>query len=167
MKVNHFITVDDSIKRTSKPTTRREISLIQQNLKTRKFINNIDELSHNIVENGYTWSPAIYAENYRNNKNWIQQSLFVLDFDDGITPEEVIKRLTEYNIKPNLLYATFSDSIELRKFRLILYIDKVIKEKATCKKIQKGLMLMFPECDKVSKMLNIKSQNKLIYINNI
>ena len=145
----HTITIDNTIERTTKPTFD-EIKYIHSNFK-KLTIDSVEDLNFCVVERGYTWSPAMFKNDKRNNRNWLNQSIFVLDFDDGMTPKEVLKRLKSYDIKPNLLYSTFSDSKELRKFRLILFLDKTITIKKESKFIQRGLMLMFPECDMACK----------------
>ena len=118
----HIITIDNTIERTTKPTFD-EIKYIHSNFK-KLTIDSVEDLNFCVVKRGYTWSPAMFKNDNRNNRNWLSQSIFVLDFDDGMTPKEVLKRLKSYDIKPNLLYSTFSDSKELRKFRLILFLDK-------------------------------------------
>jgi len=142
----HKITIDNTVIRTSKPHSS-EMGRINNNIKTVVEISNQKQLSDLLVEKGYTWSPAIFSPNKRNNKNWLQQSMFVLDFDDGITPEEILERCKRNGLHANLIHSTFSDSKELRKFRLILFLDEVITDRKECKFIQNGLMLCFSESD--------------------
>jgi hypothetical protein len=58
-------------------------------------------------------------------------------------PEEVIQTLTNYGIKVNLLYNSFSDTPALRKFRVVIFINQVIDNATTAKFIQLNLMNIF------------------------
>jgi len=111
----------------------------------------IDPLSFaELMMQGRTFSPAKY-KGLRNNDNWIGQSVFCLDFDSGIQPDEVIERLKENGIDPNVVYSSFSDSPELRKFRVVLFLDREIQCKLKAKDLILSLMKLFPECDKSCK----------------
>ena len=99
----------------------------------------------------YTWSGGKF-NGTRSNDTWIEQQVFGLDFDDGtITPEEVIERLNEIGIKPQIWYSTFSDSDKKRKFRVVIFLDEPVTVKETHKFIFDTLFLMFPEVDKQCK----------------
>jgi len=53
-----------------------------------------------------------------------------------------------YGITPNILYPTFGDSPEKRKFRLVFFLDTLITNIAARNYIMKALHAMFPEADK-------------------
>jgi len=152
----HEATFDVSQKWISKP--KGNFHLIQKNLKTPVDIERVSQLTEFVVSYGFTWSPATFKNDYRNNKNWLQQSIFVLDFDDGITPEKVIERCNRNGLIPNLIYTTFSDSVELRKFRLVFFLDKIIDDRKIAKFIQLNLMKLFNECD-----VSCKDFSRLFY----
>lgn len=99
----------------------------------------------------YTWSGGKF-NGLRSNSNWMEQQSFGLDFDDGdVTPEEVIERLTQIGIYPQLWYSTFSDSPQKRKFRVVIFLDEPVKVKETHKFIFDTLFFLFPEVDKKCK----------------
>ncbi|REG92143.1 hypothetical protein [Algoriphagus antarcticus] len=98
----------------------------------------------------FTWSGALMP-NGRKAANWISQQVFALDFDSGITPEEAIKIGIEKDLVPNLIYTSFSDSPELRKFRFVYVLDHSMEEPEGAKKLILYLMAMFPMADKMCK----------------
>jgi len=96
----------------------------------------------------YTWSGGKF-NGTRSNNNWVEQCVFGLDFDNGnITPEEVIERLNQIGIYPQMWYSTFSDSPEKRKFRVVIFLDEPVRDIGTHKFIFDTLFLLFPEVDK-------------------
>lgn len=105
--------------------------------------------------NGKTWCPAIFNENKRKNDQWLEQQVFALDFDNGLTPEEAIETLAKYDIIPNMIYTSFSDKPEFRKFRLIFLLDTKITNADTAKWIIINLMNLFGQkADKACKDLS-------------
>ncbi len=95
----------------------------------------------------FTWSPGLFAGT-RTNASWIEQSIFALDFDKGtISVEQVYLRLNEFGIVPQLYYYTFSDSILLRKFRVVLFLDTPVTDIRIHKMIYQSLFSMFPDVD--------------------
>jgi hypothetical protein len=96
----------------------------------------------------YTWSGGKF-KGTRSNDTWLEQQVFALDFDDGtITTEEVIERLNQIGIYPQVWYSTFSDSPQKRKFRVVIFLDAPVTDKRTHKFIFDTLFFLFPEVDK-------------------
>ena len=145
--MNKFKITTDLTPRSQKPTAD-EIGFISNNLNNIVEIN-IEEFS-DIMQLGYTWSAGIFNGN-RKNINWREQSVFALDFDNGITPEEIINRFKILSIIPNVIYTSFSDTPEHRKFRVVLFIDKIISNIDERNFIQKGLMGMIGDVDAACK----------------
>ena len=98
----------------------------------------------------YTWCPSLF-DGRRKNDNWLGQMVFALDFDGGITPDEVIKQFQDFGITPNIIYYSFSDTPEQRKFRIILLVDTVVTDYEQALAIRKGLIDSFPQSDKSCK----------------
>ncbi len=93
------------------------------------------------------WSGAIF-NGTRSNVNWIEQSVIGLDFDKGTTPvDEVYSRLQQFKIVPQLWYTTFSDSPNLRKFRVVIFLESGVKNISLYEFIQSALSRMFPQMD--------------------
>lgn len=112
-------------------------------------LNSISALAEIVLKNAFNVSNATgIAE-----KDWKSQQVFALDFDNGVTPEEILKRCRILAFTPNILYTTFSDTPEKRKFRVLFILDKAIQEYKIAKWTQRGLMKLFPECDAACKDL--------------
>ena len=150
--MTYSITVDVTRTYTSKPSKESNGS-INNALVTRVSINTPTDLA-NLVANkngARTWSPSVF-EGGRSNANWRAASIVALDFDGGVTPQEVTDMLGVYNVVPSLIYATFSDSPELRKFRVVLFLDEEISNRDSYTTIIRGLMQVVNEtADKACK----------------
>jgi len=112
-------------------------------------ISNLDELKTVVLENPYNVSQASGIS----EKDWISQQIFALDFDNGITPNEIIKRCKMLSMIPNIIYTTYSDTPELRKFRVLFILDRNIEQYNQARHLQKGLMFLFKEADSACKDL--------------
>ena len=138
----------DLVPRTTKPAGK-EIGAISKSLTIPVEVT-IPEFSE-LMGKGYTFSPAIFKNNIRKNANWQEQSVFALDFDSGVTPETILKRFKSHSITPNVFYKSFSDEPSHRKFRVVLFLDKVV----TCEKerdfMQRGLMNLIGDVDVACK----------------
>ena len=142
------VTMGDNTKHTSKPTNPGVISNL---LKVHQEINTPTELAKLLTyPNGMSFSPSIFNGS-RKDANWKSQSVYALDFDDGITPDEIYNRCEEHNLIPNIAYNSFSNTEEKRKFRFIFFLDEVITDKEESKRISLSLMCLFPESDKACK----------------
>lgn len=106
----------------------------------------INELSQYVLK--YSYYPSV-LEGGHTNAHWVSQQVFALDFDDGLEPDAFIRRLKEIEMDlPNILYASFSDTPNKRKFRALWVIDEPILDYGTAELIRKGLHTIFPESDK-------------------
>jgi len=102
---------------------------------------------------GYTFSAGVFTtDGIRNNKSWQSQQLFALDFDRGITLDEVIERATRFDIKPVFAYTSFSSSDEYpNKFRVIWALNELATSEQVRNLIILSLMQIYPECDNSCK----------------
>lgn len=138
--MKHTITINNKVKHTSKPINVAAESINCNNVvevTIREFANLVTQ------PNGHTWCPATFKDNKRSNNNWLQQSMFALDFDNGISISDVVCKLQSVNINPNIVYTSFSDTSALRKFRVVLFVDKVIDNSTEVKLMQLKLMNLF------------------------
>ena len=91
-----------------------------------------------------------------NNEDWISQQIFALDFDSGITPDEFLVKCGDI-LKPNIIYSSFSDTPEFRKFRAIWVLDDKITHKENYKFFINGLIDYFgadKKCSDLSRYYN-------------
>ena len=86
----------------------------------------IEEFAREITyPNGKSYCPAIFNGS-RSNENWISQQIFALDFDGGITFNEVRDQLKEYDLDCTFAYNTFSNTPELPKFRVVWQTELIV-----------------------------------------
>lgn len=144
------ITIDPT-PQTKKPDSDEKKSIIYNNLNIITGLT-IDEFDlYMKPPYSYTWSPSI-MDGKRQNENWIEQSVFAIDFDKGkIEIDAVIDRLTNLNIFPQLWYETMSSTNTLRKFRVVIFLDEPIKYNHEREKISLALLKLFPEADQTCK----------------
>lgn len=97
-----------------------------------------------------TWSPGLF-NGTRSNDNWIQQIVFALDFDSGITIDQVLDRCKQFCMAPHVWYFTFSDSPEKQKFRVVFFLSEPITDTKLHSFILESLLRLFPEADQSCK----------------
>jgi hypothetical protein len=147
--IKYQLTIDPKTQR-SKPSDK-EFGAITNRLNMITGLT-INELSNYVSEPySFTWTGAIFSGKVGND-NWISQSIFALDFDNGsITIERVYEIFHTYNIVPQLWYNTLSDSESLKKFRVVLFLDVPVSDLRIHKLITEGLLSIFPQADKKCK----------------
>lgn len=112
-----------------------QIRKIQCNLETPQEID-VQDLFGVICSGGSFRTAAISGNS---DKGFISQQLFAVDIDnakdkapipeaDRLTPEQAIDRARAAGLTPNFIYPTFSDSPELRKYRILFLLDIPIIE---------------------------------------
>ncbi len=134
----------------SKKPKRWETKIISNRLTLYTGLTETEMIRYSQQPYSYTFVPAEIKGN-RCNANWAKQNLFALDFDRGITPQAVIDRFNEFGITPNIIYYTFRDTPEHRKFRVLILVDRVITDCKEAEYYRKGLISVFPEADKSCK----------------
>ncbi len=112
-----------------------QIRKIQCNLETPQEIS-VQDL-FDVICSGGSFRPAAIRGN--SDSGFISQQIFAVDIDnakskdpipeaDRLTPQEAISRARAAGLKPNFIYPTFSDSPELRKYRILFLLDVPIIE---------------------------------------
>ena len=129
----------------SKPNGK-EIAIISNSMEEhlcRK--NNLKRLAKLIGSNGHSWCPAVFNGS-RSKDNFVSAQLIGLDFDGGISFDEVLKRSEDYMIPILFAYETFS-SVNRSKFRVVFLMEDAITDLNNFDMIIAMLMQIFPECD--------------------
>jgi len=127
---------------------------------------NIAEFADLVGNKGYAFVPGhLIGGTCSSNCKGIQ--LFVLDFDSGISFEEIARRCSSYDIPISFAYHTFSSSDECEKFRVVFTHNTLIEDVYAAKIILLMLHRVFPECDSSCKDLShlFYGGKELIYIN--
>jgi hypothetical protein len=108
--------------------------------------NNIKKYLNYIGKDGHTFCPATFRGGNRNKDNFEQQQLLALDFDGGISFEDVKKRADHYDLPMLFAYDTFG-SKDHDKFRVVFMNDVPIADRKAAEAVSKGLGAIFPEAD--------------------
>ena len=144
MKVQSII---DTCQSHHKPTTDDlgHVSQIKSRLKNGKIKEqtiSINELANKLI-NGYAVIPAI-LQGGASDDNFISQQVFMVDIDnkDKILTKDDALRICG-DVKPSFIYATFSYSDEVPKYRVVFILDKVITSKEQRDYIQKYFIDLF------------------------
>lgn len=117
-------------------------------LKTGVTINEFSELVS--PPNSFTWSPGLF-NGTRSNLNWQQQTTFALDFDSGITINQVLDRCRQFCLAPQIWYSTFSDSPAKQKFRVVFFLSEPVTDPKLFEFLIESLLKLFPEADQSCK----------------
>ncbi|WP_375191042.1 hypothetical protein [Chryseobacterium sp.] len=122
----------------------------------RQTTSNINDFAKKISRpSAHSWCGGEFKGSI-DKKNWVQSSILGLDFDKGgITIEQVYEKFKEFGIVPTLHYDTFSTSLQLRKFRVVLFLDHPINDQKVFTKIMGNLEKIFPidtQCKNVSRI---------------
>jgi len=135
------------IKKPNKAETGQISKRIAQN-----YVNiSLEELAKQITTpNGRTFTPAYFTGNSRTNDTWQGQQIFGLDFDKGITLEQIVERCQKYNILPSIIYETFS-SVNQNKLRVLFTCEQEITDFPIRTAMQIALLTIFKESDKNCK----------------
>jgi len=107
----------------------------------------IEDLANGLC-NGMTCKPALL--NGTKSADWIQQQVFMLDFDHDTTIEKELQNCNRLGIQPVFGYTSFSHSEEEHHFRLVFLTDEVITDVDKRNKLQITLIKTFDKSDKVT-----------------
>ena len=99
-----------------------------------------------VGESGCSFSPADFYGS-RKNENFKSQQIFGLDFDGGVSFEDIETRSIKLKIPIALAYETFS-SKNCNKFRVVFVCNTEIYDVTLRDKVTAKLIELFPESDK-------------------
>lgn len=121
----------DNVSYNEKPN-EFEIKKIQTRFKTTEPTTVTIEELFNLIKQGKTIVPAVMKDGIK-KENFVEQQLIMLDIDNHeksqkiITLEEVLNILKISNLEPLGYYYTFNSTAENPSFRILLQLDKPIK----------------------------------------
>lgn len=134
----------DSKKFIRKPTGY-ETCEIQKRIKETEI--EIKDLALGLC-NGMTCKPALLKGT--KSADWIQQQVFMLDFDHDTTIEKELQNCSVLGIIPVFGYNSFSHSEREHHFRLVFITDEIISDIEKRNKLQTTLINLFDKSDKVT-----------------
>ncbi len=144
MKKTYLMTIDPT-RQSGKPN-KRDYNKISNQIVLVTGLTSEEIVIYSAPPYSYTFCTAI-LKGKRINKNWTGQQSFMLDFDSGITPKEVITKLLEHGIIVNIIYYTFSHTEEHPRFRIVILLDEPIYDYCVAEVIRKGLVQGLAGCD--------------------
>lgn len=119
---------------------KEEIGNISNMLSTCNI--KLEEVISLVGEYGCTFAPAVF-NGKRCNENYLYQQLVVLNFNEGITFEEVKSICNKYHLPILFAYKTFSYTPEHEKFRVVFYTDNPIIDIKSSEFISQILVKIF------------------------
>ena len=149
----------DTYSYSSKPSTVTASYIADRIAGHIKIFNkdNINRFINLVAKKGLTFCPATFkngkddfSEGKKRKENFEQIQLFALDFDGGISFEEVKDRAGYYDLPILFAYETFT-SRDQQKFRIVFLNDVSITDVRVAKLVLKVLITIFPEADRQSK----------------
>lgn len=125
----------------------------------------IEELGNLVGNKGHAMIPAKLEEGI-SAKNCMGMQIFALDFDEGITFQEVMEKCKRYHIPISFAYHTYSSSKSEERFRVVFTYSTMIEDSFSAKIILAILHKIFPESDSACKNLDrlFLGGKKLIYM---
>lgn len=102
------------------------------------------------IEKQYVWCPATFKGNRKCQDKLDSIQLFALDFDGGISYDDVVQRAEKFKLPVALSYETMS-SVNFSRFRVVFACNQVITDKNLALLIQICLCSIYPEADTTSK----------------
>lgn len=115
----------------------------------------VKRFMEDVGQRGCTFAPATFRNGAKKTDDFEQMQLLVLDFDGGISCQEICDRAKKYGLLVLSAYDTLSSKAHDR-FRIVFLNDVPITDKRAAKIYKSALMEIFPEADKtdidISKM---------------
>lgn len=162
------ITVNlEKYKHNNKPNTD-EIKIIQNVLYKSETQLTPEQFAFEISKNGKTSMLATFnrtdvKSERTSNINFKQQQVLMLDFDNsandiekyGLTSFESIKNNKFIQQNASFMYRTFSDkNSDVDKFRVVIILNKKVKDYLDIQNAYDKLLQMFPQADKKCRNTN-------------
>ena len=114
----------------------KETSLITSKLKPT--ILTYDFLADRVGNHGCTFAPAVF-DGARKSENFMEQQLFAVDMDDGISYPTIKQRADRYHLPVLFAYKSFSWTGQHEKFRIVFAVDKPVTDAFSAQVIMKTL----------------------------
>ena len=115
---------------------------------------------------GHAIIPA-HLEGGISAANCIGMQVVALDFDDGVTFDEIKSKCEEIGLDITYAYHTFSSTKEKEKFRVVFVSEEIIEDPFIISVMLQMFQKIFPECDHSCKNMDrmFFGGKELIYYN--
>lgn len=142
------VTISLDEKSYEKKPDKSEYLEISKKIARARVVIDVEKLADDVGNNGMTFSPATFKGNRRRSEDFEQMQLFALDFDSGVSFEEIKNRAERYELPISFAYHTLSSTTELPKFRVVFINDVPVTDKRAAEIIINMLIQIFDEADK-------------------
>lgn len=139
----------DEVSYTKKPERQGIISAKQRASRNWKELE-LADIAKLVGNQGHAFIPAHLVGGIK-AENGTAMQLFALDFDGGVTFEQIWERCGKLGLAISFAYHTFSSTPEHEKFRIVFAHETVIEDLYIIKIALAMLMKIFPECDPACK----------------
>lgn len=113
----------------------------------------LSEFADLVGNQGYAFVPGKLENGYRSDC-CVEQQVFALDFDSGITLQTVKERCEAYSLSETIIYHTLSHRDHgNERFRVLFITEQPVQDSFVIKAIICMLLWIFPEADKACKDL--------------
>lgn len=149
------ISFDNCVNR-SKPNSYNTRSIKERIAEKIHRVNqdNLKSFVHFVGKNGCTFSPATFKTTFEdiamNRESFEQMQSFPLDFNGGISFDDVMSRAKQYDLSALFAYETLGSKNQDR-FRVVFLNDASIKYVKVAEIMTEALLTIFPEADSGSR----------------
>lgn len=126
----------------------KDIKELSVKIASERVSVDIKELADYVGNRGRTFCPAIFAGGQRLADRFEQMQLFVLDFDGGISYEEIKEIADGFELPISFSYYTFSSEEDNPKFRIVFMHGGVVRNRDIAEMMLAMLKKLFPQSDK-------------------
>lgn len=147
--MNLTVSLDNQSYKT-KPT-KMDITKISGRIAACQCTADVQELANKIGMEGYTFCPAVFRGGKRKAENFVEMQAFALDFDGGVTFDEIQKQADRYRLHIAFAYCTFSSTYKLTKFRVIFLNDVPVTDSHAADIMIRMLLRIFCQADQSCK----------------
>lgn len=139
----------DTIGYDSKPFPSDMPSIINRLMKNKVEIG-IDEFAQLVGNYGYAFSPAVFDNIQRCIEAFKQIQIFALDFDGGVSYQEVKRKAESIGVPITFAYHTYGSSPGSEMFRVVFVHNTPIKDSTIASLTYDMLAMQFPGCDRLA-----------------
>ena len=135
----------------SRKPVQGEIVKINQRIANNSRELDVKEIADMVGNKGHTFCPAVFSKGKRRKENFLQMQLFGLDFDTGVSFEQVKGIAKEYGLSIAFAYQTFSSTKDNPRFRIVFVHDVPVTDSHAAEIMLKMLLMIFPNADRSCK----------------
>lgn len=131
----------------AKPKNKKIMADISNRIAGEEYLMESKDIAEKVGNQGRSFCPAVFRNGRRLSDDFREMQLFALDFDQGISYQEVRRKAEEYGLPILFAYHTLSSTEEHPRFRIVFAHCIRIDNKKACEILIAMLIKLFDECD--------------------